>query len=75
MIKATSCLSCTADKGWWNVRCHACEESSKVFLSGHSSRNKPREIIVPLSVESSLTPVDMNRYTTIKWLSDYDTQG
>lgn len=64
-----------AGKGWWNVRCHACEELSKVYLSGHASRNKPREIVLPVSVECALSPSDIKKYLKALQLPEYVTHG
>lgn len=50
------------DKDWWNVRAHVCEELSIVFLSGHASRNKPREIIIPMTCDTQLSPAQIQTY-------------
>lgn len=63
------------DKGWWNVKTHACEELSVVFLSGHASRNKPREVILPVSVNTSLSHAQIQKYIHAVRLPEYPTDS
>lgn len=62
-------------KGWWNVNTHFCEEQSLVFLSGHASRNKPREIILPVSMDTKLSPAKIQSYIQTVKLPDYHTDS
>ena len=61
------------DKGWWNVRTHLCEELSIVFLSGHASRNKPREIIIPMTSDTKLSPAQIQTYIQTVKIPDQNT--
>ncbi|XP_045200767.2 uncharacterized protein LOC123554575 isoform X2 [Mercenaria mercenaria] len=61
------------DKGWWNMKTHLCQELSVVFLSGHASRNKPREIIIPMSADTVLNPAQIQTYILTVKIPDHHT--
>ena len=62
-------------KGFWNVRCHRCSALNLAFLSGHVSRSEPREIILPVSCDSQLSPATLQTYTEKVKVEGYDTHG
>ncbi|XP_045200750.2 tRNA-splicing endonuclease subunit Sen15-like isoform X1 [Mercenaria mercenaria] len=63
------------DKGWWNMKTHLCQELSVVFLSGHASRNKPREIIIPMSADTVLNPAQIQTYILTVKIPDHHTNS
>ncbi|KAL4219290.1 hypothetical protein ACF0H5_021870 [Mactra antiquata] len=63
------------DKSWWNVSTHYCEEESTVFLSGHASKSKPREIILPISVDTKISQAIITKWMEKIKLPDYETRG
>ena len=62
-------------KGFWNVRCHKCSALNLVFLTGHANRSEPREMILPVSCDSQLSPATMQEYAKNVKLEGYDTHG
>lgn len=68
-------LDLTEVKGFWNVRCHKCTELGMAFLSGHMSRSQPRELILPVSCDSQLSPAQMQTYIDKVKVDGYDTVG
>ena len=62
-------------KGFWNVRCHKCSELGMAFLSGHVSRSQPRELILPVSCDSQLSPAQMQTYIDKVKVDGYETVG
>lgn len=63
------------DKGWWNVKCHACKQLSVVFLSGHASRNKPRDLVLPVSVGDSFSQETLHKYLHTIKLEGYQSDS
>ncbi|KAK3594716.1 hypothetical protein CHS0354_001540 [Potamilus streckersoni] len=62
-------------RGWWNVKTHGCHEMNIFFLSGQSSKSSPREIILPISSTSSLSPADIQQYLQIIKVDNSPTKG
>lgn len=62
-------------KGFWNVKCHKCSALNLVFLSGHANRSEPRELILPVSCDSQLSPATLQTYTEKVKLQGYNTHG
>ncbi|XP_052790715.1 tRNA-splicing endonuclease subunit Sen15-like [Mya arenaria] len=62
-------------KGWWNVKCHACSELSRVFVSGHANRNTPRELVLPVGVEETLSHDVIQSFLKTVRLEGYSTES
>jgi len=62
-------------KGWWNVKCHACGQLARVFVSGHSSRNSPREIVLPVGVDEALSHDVIQTFLHTIRIDGYDTKS
>ena len=46
-----------------------------VVLSGHAHRSQPREIILPVSCDSELSPAQIQTYIEKVKIEGYDTVG
>ncbi|KAL3872457.1 hypothetical protein ACJMK2_040383 [Sinanodonta woodiana] len=62
-------------RGWWNVKTHCCQEMNIFFLSGQSSPSSPREIILPISSTTNLSPADIQQYLHVIKVDNSPTKG
>lgn len=68
-------LDLSEGKTWWNMKIHYNEVVGKVFLSGHESREKIREIILPLSTDANVCPSVLKEYHEQITLPDFKPDG
>eukprot|EP00105_Crassostrea_gigas_P038413 XP_019922561.1 PREDICTED: tRNA-splicing endonuclease subunit Sen15-like [Crassostrea gigas] len=62
-------------RGWWNVKLHGCLDLDMAFISGHPTREDPREIVLPLQSSDNLSPDCLQHYLQNIKLDDYETNG
>ncbi|XP_048774864.2 uncharacterized protein LOC125679597 [Ostrea edulis] len=62
-------------RGWWNVKLHCCLDLDLAFISGHPTREEPREIVLPILSSDSISPDCLQQYLQNIKVDGYETQG
>ncbi|XP_061189423.1 tRNA-splicing endonuclease subunit Sen15-like [Saccostrea echinata] len=62
-------------RGWWNVKLHGRKDLDLAFISGHPTREEPREIILPLLSSDSISTHCLQQYLKEIKVDGYETHG